>query len=94
MSHVLIIAENLELRQHICALLGQMDCRVTESSDGVEGIKEYMHERPDMVLCDLDASARDSLSAIRQIRLLDPNSRIVAMSNGDRNASRTTLEWH
>ncbi len=53
---------------------------VAEGRDGHEAVALFEAHRPDVVLIDLRMPKLDGVSAIRAIRGIDPNARIVALT--------------
>ena len=56
---------------------------VAEARDGAEAIALFEAHAPDVVLMDLRMPTMDGVSAIRAIRALDPNARVVALTTFD-----------
>ena len=56
---------------------------VAEGRDGDEAVALFEAHRPDVVLIDLRMPKRDGVSAIRAIRSIEPNARIVALTTYD-----------
>ena len=49
---------------------------------GNMGLREYRREPTDLVLCDIFMVRQEGLETIRQLRSLDPQAKIIAMSGG------------
>ena len=56
------------------------------ASNGAEAVTLYEAERPDVVLMDLQMPKVDGVSAIRSIRAIDPDARVVALTTYDGDA--------
>jgi two-component system, NarL family, response regulator len=56
---------------------------VAEARDGAEAVALFEAHAPDVVLMDLRMPTMDGVSAIRAIRALDPNARVVALTTFD-----------
>ena len=56
---------------------------VAEARDGAEALAFFEAWSPDVVLMDLRMPTMDGVSAIRAIRALDPNARVVALTTFD-----------
>jgi two-component system, NarL family, response regulator len=56
---------------------------VAQARDGVEAVALFEAHAPDVVLMDLRMPTMDGVSAIRAIRALDPNARVVALTTFD-----------
>lgn len=78
---VLIADDSSFMRYGLCKLLADHGYQVLEADGGIRAIELYRNERPDAVLLDITMPDMDGLSALRQIRLLNPDAR-VAMVTG------------
>ena len=56
------------------------------ASNGAEAVALFEAERPDVVLMDLQMPKLDGVSAIRAIRAIDPDARVVALTTYDGDA--------
>ena len=56
---------------------------VAEARDGAEAVALFETHAPDVVLMDLRMPAMDGVSAIRAIRAMDPDARVVALTTFD-----------
>ena len=56
---------------------------VAEARDGAEALAFFEAWSPDVVLMDLRMPTMDGVSAIRAIRAIDPNARVVALTTFD-----------
>ena len=59
---------------------------VGEAGNGAEAIALFETQRPDVVLMDLQMPTVDGVSAIRAIRAIDPEARVIALTTYDGDA--------
>lgn len=66
--HVLVVEDNDDTRFLLRTMLEARGYRVTEASDGEEGVALAGRERPELVLMDATLPRMDGLAATRRIR--------------------------
>ena len=75
---VVLVVDDFDLVRKLCAtILDRAGHQVIEASDGLAAIKAYQEHRPDAVLLDLMMPVMDGLSALREIRRIDPDARVA-----------------
>jgi len=79
-ARVLLIDDNESLRTSVRRTLVQAGHDVTEAPNGVAALQEYRREPPDLVITDIVMPDKEGLETIRELRKLDPNAKIIAMS--------------
>ena len=77
---ILIVDDNDSMRQMIKKLLGDLTETFKECVDGAQALATYRQHRPDWVLMDIKMKELDGLAAMRQIKAVFPNSRIVIVT--------------
>jgi CheY-like chemotaxis protein len=79
---VLVIDDDPFIRVALCGILRKMNCRTVVADEGVKGVALFKSEKPDVVITDLLMPYKEGFETISEIRAIDPNVRIIAMSGG------------
>ncbi|HEY5219322.1 MAG TPA: response regulator transcription factor [Gemmatimonadaceae bacterium] len=78
----LIIADdNAKMRATIRSIIGDLATEVHECTDGLQAVGVYDRVRPDWVLMDISMPGLDGISATLRIRALDPNAKVVMVTD-------------
>lgn len=56
---------------------------VAEAANGVEAVEAYRKHRPDITMVDLRMPVMDGVEAVRQIRAMDPQAKLVVLTTYD-----------
>ena len=82
---VLIADDHAVVREGLVAMINrQPDMRVVaEAQDGVEAVRQWSEQRPDVSLMDLRMPRLDGVGFISQVRTLDPKARILILTTFD-----------
>jgi two-component system, chemotaxis family, chemotaxis protein CheY len=81
MRRLLVVDDALFMRKMICGVAAEAGWEVVgEAGDGTEAISQYQKLRPDLVTMDLVMPVMGGLEALRQIRALDPEARVVVVT--------------
>jgi two-component system, chemotaxis family, chemotaxis protein CheY len=81
MRRLLVVDDALFMRKMICGVAAEAGWEVVgEAGDGAEAISQYQKLRPDLVTMDLVMPVMGGLEALRQIRALDPEARVVVVT--------------
>ncbi len=62
-------------------LVGAGHIVAAEARDGEEGLAMYRETRPDAVLLDIAMPRKDGLTALKELKVLDPDCRVVMCSS-------------
>ncbi len=80
MLKVLIVDDAVFVRARNSKLLTEAGYRVAEATNGQEAVERYRSFAPDVVLMDITMPVMDGLSALKEIRRLDGNARVIMCS--------------
>jgi len=89
---ILIVEDNLQMREMIRAVVADLAEDVTECADGTEAVGAYTAQqfsRDDRVLMDLEMPGIGGLEATRRIRAVFPDARIIIVTQYDDQHWRT-----
>lgn len=76
---ILVLEDEGYIRQIICRLLRQIGFRlINEAGNGIDGLREIMRVRPQLILCDIHMEPMDGIAFLRKLRGLghDPLSQV------------------
>jgi two-component system chemotaxis response regulator CheY len=54
---------------------------IIEAADGVEGVKAYQTQKPDLVTMDVNMPRADGIQALRAIMKIDPTAKVVMVTS-------------
>ena len=80
---VLIVEDNLSVRQILKTVVEPLANEIDECGDGSDALLLYASGCPDFVLMDIDLGEMDGITATRKIRAADPNAKIIIVTNYD-----------
>lgn len=93
MAKILVIDDEKSVREMARRMLEAEHHTVVEAVDGIDGIKVFQEEQPDVVVTDIIMPNADGLEVIRRILQINPQAKIIAMSGGGRIANETYLKY-
>jgi two-component system chemotaxis response regulator CheY len=77
----ILIADDADFsRTRISRTLHDAGYQVIEAQNGSEALDAYQNEKPDLVIMDIGMPIMDGLTALRQIKAVDPSAKIVMLS--------------
>jgi len=82
MATILLIEDDDDLRKLTALMLGAQGHVVREAGNGVEGVASYADARADLVITDVVMPEKEGLATILELRQLNPQVKIIAVSGG------------
>ena len=80
MAKILIVDDAEFLRMRISKMLIGDGYEVVEAENGALAVEKYKEVKPDVVLMDITMPEMDGLTALKQIRALDPRARVIMLT--------------
>lgn len=77
----LICDDSILVRKKLRALLEEMQCGVSEATNGIEAVEEFKKIKPDVVFMDIVMPEIDGLEALRRIKEYDKAARVIMVSS-------------
>lgn len=78
---ILIVDDAIFMRMKLKDILESNGYEVVaEAQDGKEAIEKYQTEKPDLVTMDITMPEMDGVSALKEIKKIDPNATIIMCS--------------
>ena len=53
---------------------------VAEAADGVQAVEKYVETKPDLVTMDITMPEMDGIMALKEIRRIDPDAKVIMVS--------------
>ncbi len=80
MTKILVIDDEVDLRDGCERILKRMDCIVSKASNGEDGVALFQKERHSVVLSDLKMPGIDGIEVLRQLREIDPEILVIILT--------------
>jgi len=80
MAKILIVDDAEFLRVRISKMLTGDGFEVVEADNGLKAIEAYKANKPDMVLMDITMPEMDGLTALKELRKIDPAAKVVMLT--------------
>jgi CheY-like chemotaxis protein len=92
-NRILVIDDDQLMCLALAKMLSAEGYIVTSAADGDEGLRLYRQNPFDVVITDMIMPDKEGIQIIRELRKLDPNIRIIAISGGGRGGATDYLKW-
>ncbi|MGQ9554353.1 MAG: response regulator [Anaerolineae bacterium] len=80
MPKVLVVDDAQFMRMRCAKLLEKYGFEVMEAENGRLAVEAYRQARPDAVLMDITMPEMDGLTALKEIRQIDPQARVAMLT--------------
>jgi len=81
MPRILIVDDAAFMRMMIKDILGKNGFTVVgEAENGIQAVEKFKETRPDLVTMDITMPEMDGITAVKEIRKIDPKARIIMCS--------------
>jgi DNA-binding response OmpR family regulator len=82
MASILLIDDDDDLRAITALMLNKSGHEVRQAANGTEGLRLYQKQPAPVVITDLVMPEKEGLAVIMELRKLNPEVRIIAISGG------------
>ncbi|MBM3225343.1 MAG: response regulator [Candidatus Tectomicrobia bacterium] len=82
MRRILLIEDDPLARDMLRQMLERAGYKVVEAEDGRTGIQHFQATAIDLIITDILMPDQDGLETIQELRRLDPDAKIIAISGG------------
>ncbi|HAI86462.1 MAG TPA: two-component system response regulator [Firmicutes bacterium] len=80
MPTILVVDDAAFMRMRVGKLLSQNGFQVLEAENGLDALNMYMQHKPDLVLMDITMPVMDGITALKEIRQVDSQAKVVMVS--------------
>lgn len=84
MSRILVVDDEIEIRQFLRQTLEEVGYDVVEAENGKMAVDYYQEHKVDVVIMDLFMPEKEGLRAIIELQSYDPEIKVIAISGGGR----------
>ena len=81
MARIMIVDDNAFMRNNLKNVLKNAGFDVVaEATDGIEAVAAYQADKPDLVTMDITMPNMDGVQALKELKTLDPEARVIMVS--------------
>ncbi len=80
MAKILVVDDAAFMRMRCSKLLTDNGYEVVEAENGLDAIAKYKETKPDAVLLDITMPEMDGLTALKEIRKVDPEAKVAMVT--------------
>lgn len=92
MPDILVIDDEPAIRKVLRNILERSGYDVLTAESGVKGLQVFEARRPNLTITDLIMPDKEGLELIREMKAIDPDAKIIAMSGGGFGKAHTYLK--
>ncbi|TJX66290.1 response regulator [Soehngenia saccharolytica] len=80
-KRVLVVDDAIFMRMKLKDILEKNGFEVVaEAQNGLEAVEKYKAEKPDLVTMDITMPEMDGITALKEIKKIDPNAKVIMCS--------------
>jgi two-component system, chemotaxis family, chemotaxis protein CheY len=80
MARILVVDDAAFMRVRAAKVLEDAGHEVAQAENGLEAVKKYSEWKPDAVLMDITMPEMDGLTALKEIKKIDPAARVAMVT--------------